>query len=63
MAERGSGVNVSATVRNDQKTHPTVSASDALKAVRKTCPGQKINEGTFKLTIRPHHYPASAPPQ
>jgi hypothetical protein len=51
MANRRNAFNLSATIREYQKAHRGASASDALEAVRKDHPGQKINEGTFKATF------------
>jgi hypothetical protein len=50
MAKR-SGFNLSAVIREFYNGHPGVSAGDALMAVKKAHPGQKINEGTFKATF------------
>jgi len=51
MAKRSSDFNLSATIREFQKSHPDVSATDALAAVKKAHPSQKIKEGTFKATF------------
>jgi hypothetical protein len=51
MAKRRSGFNLSATIRDYQQAHRGVSANDALAAVKKAHPGQKIKEGTFKATF------------
>jgi hypothetical protein len=51
MAKRSSGFNLSATIREFQKSHPDVAASDALTAIKKAHPSQKIKEGTFKATF------------
>jgi hypothetical protein len=51
MAKRSLGFNLSATIREFQKSHPDVSATDALVAVKKAHPTQKIKEGTFKATF------------
>ena len=51
MAKRSLGFNLSATIREFQKSHPNVSATDALTAVKKAHPTQKIKEGTFKATF------------
>ena|ERR1700693_5535857 len=51
MAKKSSGFNLSAVIREYRKGHPAVSANDALEAVKKAHPGQKINEGTFRATF------------
>jgi hypothetical protein len=51
MAKRSSGFNLSATIPEFQKSHPGVAAKDALAAVKKAHPAQKIKEGTFKATF------------
>ena|ERR1700693_5134211 len=51
MAKKSDGFNLSATIREFQKTHRGVPATAALAAVKKAHPGQKINEGTFKATF------------
>ena len=50
MAKKGS-FNLSETIRDFQKAHRGVSAKDALEAIKKAHPSQKINEGTFKATF------------
>ena len=50
MAKRSS-FNLSEAIREFQKSHPNVSATAALGAVRKAHPGQKIKEGSFKATF------------
>jgi len=50
MAKKGS-FNLSQTIRDFQKAHRGVSAKDALAAIQKSHPSQKINEGTFKATF------------
>jgi len=47
MAKPSNGFNLSAAIRNFRKGHRGVSANDALAAVKKSHPGQKINEGPF----------------
>jgi hypothetical protein len=51
MAKRSAGFNLSATIREFQKSHRGVPATAALAAVKKAHPSQKINEGTFKATF------------
>ena len=51
MAKKNDGFNLSATIREFQKSHRGVPATAALEAVKKAHPGQKINEGTFKATF------------
>jgi hypothetical protein len=51
MAKKSTGFNLSAAIREFQKSHADVSATDALQAVKKAHPSQKINEGTFKATF------------
>jgi hypothetical protein len=51
MAKRSSDFNLSATIREFQKSHPSVSAKDAFGAIKKAHPSQKIKEGTFKATF------------
>jgi hypothetical protein len=51
MAKKSDGFNLSATIRDFQKSHRGVPATAALAAVKKAHPGQKINEGTFKATF------------
>jgi hypothetical protein len=51
MAKRSSGFNLSETIREFQKSHPSVSAKDAFEAVKKAHPGQRIKEGTFKAVF------------
>jgi hypothetical protein len=51
MAKRSSGFNLSAAIREFQQSHPDVSATDALAAVKKVHPAQRIKEGTFKATF------------
>jgi hypothetical protein len=50
MAKKAS-FNLSQTIRDFQKAHRGVKATDALAALRKAHPNQKINEGTFKSTF------------
>jgi hypothetical protein len=51
MAKKSDGFNLSATIREFQKSHRGVPATAALAAVKKAHPNQKINEGTFKATF------------
>lgn len=51
MAKMSEGFNLSAVIREYHKSHKSVSAKDALEAVKKAHPSQKINEGTFKATF------------
>jgi hypothetical protein len=51
MAKRSNGFNLSETIREFRKGHRGVSANDALAAVKKAHPGQKINDGTFRATF------------
>jgi hypothetical protein len=46
-----SGFNLSAAIREFRKAHRGVSANDALAAVKKAHPKQKINDGTFRATF------------
>src|SRR5271154_5501074 len=51
MAKKSEDFNLSATIREFQKSHRGVPATAALAAVKKAHPSQKINEGTFKATF------------
>jgi hypothetical protein len=51
MAKRSSSFNLSETIREFRKGHRGMSANDALAAVKKAHPGQKINDGTFRATF------------
>ena len=51
MTKKSDGFNLSATIREFQKSHRGVPATAALAAVKKAHPSQKINEGTFKATF------------
>lgn len=51
MAKKSDDFNLSATIRDFQKSHRGVPATAALAAVKKAHPSQKINEGTFKATF------------
>jgi hypothetical protein len=51
MAKRSNGVNLSAVIREFRKGHRGTSANDALAAVKKAHPTQKINDGTFRATF------------
>jgi len=51
MAKKSADFNLSATIREFQKSHRGVPATAALAALKKANPGQKINEGTFKATF------------
>jgi hypothetical protein len=51
MAKRSEDFNLSATIREFQKSHPGVAATAALDVVKKAHPTQKIKEGTFKATF------------
>ena|ERR1700722_16286373 len=51
MAKKNDGFNLSATIREFQKSHRGVPATAALEAVKKAHPSRKINEGTFKATF------------
>jgi hypothetical protein len=51
MAKKSADFNLSATIREFQKSHRGVPATAALAAVKKAHPSQKINEGTFKATF------------
>jgi hypothetical protein len=50
MAKRAS-FNLSETIREYRKAHRGVKAMDALEAIKKAHPSQKINDGTFKSTF------------
>jgi hypothetical protein len=43
--------NLSETIRDFRKAHRGAKATDALAAVKKAHPSQKINDGTFKATF------------
>ena len=51
MAKKANGFNLSETIRDYRKSHRGVSARDAMEAIKKSHPDQKINEGTFKSTF------------
>jgi hypothetical protein len=51
MTKKSDAFNLSATIREFQKSHRGVPATAALAAVKKAHPSQKINEGTFKATF------------
>jgi hypothetical protein len=51
MAKRSADFNLSATIREFQKSHPDVAATAALAAIKKAHPAQRIKEGTFKATF------------
>jgi hypothetical protein len=51
MAKKSDGFNLSATIREFQKSHRGVPATAAFEAVKKVHPSQKINESTFKATF------------
>jgi hypothetical protein len=51
MAKRSNGFNLSETIREFRKAHRGVSANNALAAVKKAHPNQKINDGTFRATF------------
>jgi hypothetical protein len=51
MAKKSDDFNLSATIREFQKSHRKVPATAALAAVKKAHPTQKINESTFKATF------------
>lgn len=51
MAKRSTGFNLSATIREFQKSHSGVAATAALEAVKKAHPSQKIKESTFRATF------------
>jgi hypothetical protein len=51
MAKRSNGFNLSETIRDFRKAHRGMSANDALAAVKKSHPSQKINDGTFRATF------------
>jgi hypothetical protein len=51
MAKRSAGFNLSEVIREYRKSHSGVSAKDALEAIKKAHPGEKINDGTFKSTF------------
>jgi len=50
MAKR-KDFNLSEIIRDFQKAHKGTKATEALAAIRKNHPSQKINEGTFKSTF------------
>jgi hypothetical protein len=51
MAKRTNSFNLSAIIRDFRKAHQGASANDALAAVKKAHPSQKINDGTFRATF------------
>jgi len=51
MAKKANGFNLSETIREYRKSHRGASARDAMEAIKKGHPDQKINEGTFKSTF------------
>ena len=51
MAKKSEDFNLSATIREFQKSHRGVPATAALAAVKKAHPSQKINESTFRATF------------
>jgi hypothetical protein len=51
MAKKTQGFNLSEVIREYRKSHGDASAKDALEAIKKAHPSQKINEGTFKSTF------------
>jgi hypothetical protein len=51
MAKKSEDFNLSATIREFQKSHRGVPATAALEAIKKAHPKEKINEGTFKSTF------------
>jgi hypothetical protein len=51
MAKKSDSFNLSETIRDFRKAHRGMSANDALAAVKKAHPSQKINDGTFRATF------------
>jgi hypothetical protein len=51
MAKKSNGFNLSETIREYRKSHRGASAREAMEAIKKSNPDQKINEGTFKSTF------------
>ncbi len=51
MAKKANGFNLSETIRDYRKSHRGASAREAMEAIKKSNPDQKINEGTFKSTF------------
>jgi hypothetical protein len=51
MAKKSNGFNLSETIRDFRKSHRGASAREAMEAIKKSNPDQKINEGTFKSTF------------
>lgn len=51
MARKSVGFNLSAVIREYRKSHRADSAKNALDAIKKAHPGQKINEDTFNATF------------
>jgi hypothetical protein len=45
MAKKSNGFNLSETIREYRKSHRGTSARDAMEAIKKSHPDQKINEG------------------
>lgn len=51
MAKKAEGFNLTQTIREFQKGHRGVSAKDALEAIKKANPNQKVNQSTFLATF------------
>jgi hypothetical protein len=51
MAKKANGFNLSETIREYRKSHRGASAREAMEAIKKGHPDQKINDGTFKSTF------------
>jgi len=51
MAKKSEGFNLAAAIRDYRKSHRGISANNALAAIKKEHPSEKINDGTFKSTF------------
>jgi hypothetical protein len=51
MAKKSEGFNLTQTIREFQKGHRGVAAKDALEAIKKAHPNQKVNQSTFLATF------------
>lgn len=51
MAKRSAVFNLSETIREFQKAHQGIPAKQALEAIKKAHPNQKVNQSTFLATF------------
>jgi len=51
MAKKSEEFNLTAAIRDYRKSHRGISAKNALVALKKAHPNEKINDGTFKSTF------------